>query len=675
MKNKLLKVRLLLLTFLVITGGDLLAQRIAVMEYPDRWTEQATGASQLLVQAGGQVVDVSWDRSPLKFGVDGLVFGSFCNNGPAFDRYVKRYQDDLREFVHQGGVILEMTQSDQMGDRVAWLPNEWNAIRGDADTHSVVVPEGLDGSHPLLKDWWPSGESDLRLATFKNKPLSWETFTSQKGFRVLLATKAVRGAPVLMEASWGRGRVVVTSLWLDKVYDPQSELIVPQSGFETSRKFFANWLDYINSVKTGKSLAVQPTPVPPELATGPMLGHLDSNGARVWYRPTAGGTYALLVSEIGEYGNKAETKTLIKESLKENDFCLTWNVDDLRADTSYSYEIRRHSENGPVVAGGGECQFRTDRNFSTPSQVSLAFGSCASSTEYYDIWQRIRDERVDGLVLLGDTPYINSSNLTVNREKHRQFLQIPTLAALGRNTPIWGTWDDHDFGGNDTDGNVPDKQLIRKAFTEYRAHQTFGDGQQGIYTRFRRGPIEVFLADARYFSQSEPSPVDPTKPTCLGKRQWEWLLDGLVQSTAPFKIIATGQIWDDKTNGEKDDWDTYAHERTALMKFIRDKKIEGVILMGGDIHASRALRYDDRVGYPLWQMIVSPMHASTIPSLNVDHPNLIWGEAVPNVFLRIVADDRCQPAVLVATWMRMDGKVINEVRLDASRLRQGSLSK
>jgi len=109
---------------------------------------------------------------------------------------------------------------------------------------------------------------------------------------------------------------------------------------------------------------------------------------------------------------------------------------------------------------------------------------------------------------------------------------------LGKKIPLWGTWDDHDFGGNDTDGNVKDKETIRKVFREYRAHHQFGENDQGIYTRFRRGPVEVFLLDARYFAQTEPSPVDPNKTTCLGRQQWNWLLKGLQQSDAPFKLIA-----------------------------------------------------------------------------------------------------------------------------------------
>ena len=62
------------------------------------------------------------------------------------------------------------------------------------------------------------------------------------------------------------------------------------------------------------------------------------------------------------------------------------------------------------------------------------------------------------------------------------------------------------------------------------------------------------------------------------------------------------------------------------------------------------------------------MHAGTIPSLNVPHPNLVWGKPVPNVFLRVVADDRTEPAPLVATWMKMDGRAINEVRLESTQL-------
>lgn len=409
--------------------------------------------------------------------------------------------------------------------------------------------------------------------------------------------------------------------------------------------------------------AEQPRHATEEKATGPLLGHVDAEQALVWYRPVEAGDYTLLVKEKEQAEDALWSYRSTVKAEKEDDLCITWRVPDLAPNTVYQYQIRQGGAEGPLLADGPDYHFRTPPLNQTPREVTLAFGSCASSTKFFEIWEQIDRQQIEGLVLLGDTPYIDSSDVLVNRNRHREFLQIPTLAAMGKATPIWGTWDDHDFGGNDTDGTVKDKQIIRKVFTEYRAHDQFGNDQQGIYTRFRRGPVEVFLLDARYFAQTEPSPVDAEKKTCLGQRQWKWLLEGLTQSTAPFKIIASGQIWDDKTNGEKDDWHTYAHEREALLDFIEENEVGGVILMGGDIHASRALRYDERVGYPLWQFIVSPMHDSTIPSLNVPHPNLIWGAPVPNVFLRIVADNRSEPATLVATWLKMDGQPIYEVRL------------
>ena len=181
-------------------------------------------------------------------------------------------------------------------------------------------------------------------------------------------------------------------------------------------------------------------------------------------------------------------------------------------------------------------------------------GSCASS-EPAPIWSAIGLWDIDGLVLLGDTPYIDSRDLSVARRKHREFLLIPELAVLLRDTPTWGTWDDHDFGGNDTDGRMTGKENTRRAFVEYRAHTASGDGEEGVYTSFRRGPLEVFLLDPRYFARTSEDAAG--RPTLLGDDQWEWLERGLRASTAAFKAIACGMIWDDKKNSESDDWGSY----------------------------------------------------------------------------------------------------------------------
>ncbi|MBB02178.1 MAG: hypothetical protein CMJ47_06000 [Planctomyces sp.] len=415
------------------------------------------------------------------------------------------------------------------------------------------------------------------------------------------------------------------------------------------------------SFVSGRSQAAEPKAA----GVGPMIGHVSSTTARIWYRPEKPGRYLLHVS-AGNVDTVEKVSAI--EARPENDLCVTWTIEGLRPDTRYDYHVAAQGGN---VVEGSDYYFRTPAKPADQQRVCLAFGSCASM-DSIPLWTQMKERGADGLVLLGDTPYIDSTNLNVAREKHRQFLSIPSLSALIRNTPTWGTWDDHDFGRNDSDGRLEGKENTRRALVEYRANPQFGDDAQGIYSKFRYGPVEVFLLDTRWFSRTEDSPVDPSKPTLLGRKQWEWLKQSLKDSTAPFKVIACGMIWDDKQNRESDDWGSYAHERQALFEFLGQEKISGVVLIGGDIHCSRLLKYktEKLVGYPIHQLIVSPIHSGTIPSLNVAHPDLIRGSATPHVWLRLEVDSTAAPPRMKAEWVQMNDLPMWGLTLTENQLRK-----
>ncbi|WP_052594788.1 alkaline phosphatase D family protein [Luteipulveratus mongoliensis] len=307
-------------------------------------------------------------------------------------------------------------------------------------------------------------------------------------------------------------------------------------------------------------------------------------------------------------------------------------------------------------------------------------GSCAPSGSDY-VWNRVLAEGCESFIFMGDTPYIDSTDLTLARQRQREFLQVPEVARLVSSVPVWATWDDHDFALNGQLGDVSyvEKQKTRTAFVDYRANATYGQttsGEvqktrgvgEGVYTSFRRGPVEVILLDPRYFSRTAPSWADPDQATCLGGVQWEWFKKTIKASDATFKLVMTGMVWDDKKNSESDDWETFSYEREALLDFVKDQKIPGVVLLSGDIHCSRALMYGPRVGYDLWQFIVSPLHDRTIPSLNIPHPALVHSAVEPNTFLRLEADTTVRPATLRATWINRDGKRLFEVKTDSKAL-------
>jgi alkaline phosphatase D len=94
------------------------------------------------------------------------------------------------------------------------------------------------------------------------------------------------------------------------------------------------------------------------------------------------------------------------------------------------------------------------------------------------------------------------------------------------------------------------------------------------------------------------------------------------------------------------------------------------VLLGGDIHASRVLKYKTAkvAGYDLVQMIASPIHSSTIPSLNVYHPDLIRSAVEPNVFLMLEADNTVSPATLKATLINRRGETVFAYQLTESDL-------
>lgn len=367
----------------------------------------------------------------------------------------------------------------------------------------------------------------------------------------------------------------------------------------------------------------------------------------------------------------AVAATASATSAAESDYVAKFHATGLTPDTRYAYRILDVTGgNSSLLAGGdGTCAFRTALPRGRAGVVTLAAVSCANATSE-TVWERMSGMNIDALLLGGDTPYVDTSVLATVRQIHQVFLTRPKMAELIRKTPTTGTWDDHDFGLNNGNGVTfaGGKAVTRQVFVEYRAHDRYGNGTGGVYFKNDMGPVEIFMLDPRWFSQTEPSPVDPAQKTCFGADQWAWLKESLLDSRAPFKVLMMGQIWVDKKNTETDDMHTYWYERDALFDFIRDKRIPGVVLVGGDIHLSQHHIHRRRVGYDLHQFVTSPAHSSTIASLDVYTPDLEWSAVVPRQFLTLEADTRARPAVLTARYFRDTGELLRTVTVPYDQL-------
>jgi alkaline phosphatase D len=401
---------------------------------------------------------------------------------------------------------------------------------------------------------------------------------------------------------------------------------------------------------------------------GPYVGSVSTTEAHFLFSPGRE-ERDLQLSVLGETG-KLITKASSK-SKKENDFVAKFQVNGLTGGTEYRYRIDGLDSAGKIVAlsAGPDLRFETvDPNRMT--KVTAVLLSCVKKKDTAPVWVEIEKFKPDLLCLSGDTPYVDTTNLTSVRKKHRDFLMEAPLAKIGKHTSVVGTWDDHDFGRNNGNGASlgAGAKATRKGFVEYRAHASNGHNERGVYHKSDLGAVEIFHLDPRSFSQLEPSPVDPSQITCFGKVQWEWILKSLKESKAPFKVLSMGAIWQDKKNGETDDMFTYWYERDALLDFVKREKIEGVILHGGDIHVSRYLKHPQRVGYDLHDFIVSPGHKSIIPSLNVFHPSLEWSLVEGQQFMTLEVDPTLDDPTLTATFRQPGGKVNHQVTIKHSEL-------
>jgi len=388
------------------------------------------------------------------------------------------------------------------------------------------------------------------------------------------------------------------------------------------------------------------------LTHGPFMGDLGPTHANIWARFNRPGTHTL---QLQSPDGAIETYT--RQATVAGDFCLTWELEGLNPHTTYTYSFDEEP-NSYVFTTRPQVD----------SAVTLQFASCARDKTQvaYPVWTDMADQNPDALILLGDTPYIDTTHPHYQLRRYREFYEVPEFADLLRKTPLYSIWDDHDFGKNDTNGILEGKAYARFAFKTYRPNPSFGGDSSGIYTHFRMGPVEVFLLDTRWFAGTEPSPVKKGNPSLLCSAQWQWLQEELNASTAPFKVLACGMVWNGATRPNKPDhWGNYAYEREALFKFIGKKDISGVLLVGGDVHRSRHILHASasKAGYDIPEFITSPLHTGIIEAANAPHPGLQFDMGEGESFLQIQAKYKPETPSLEALFMHGKGKVAHRVRL------------
>jgi alkaline phosphatase D len=427
------------------------------------------------------------------------------------------------------------------------------------------------------------------------------------------------------------------------------------------------------------------------LDAGPVIGSVTQTGARIWVHVAGiesvpGGSFAMRL--IVEDPTATDQRASDAIATIDSGGSAIFRVEGLRPGTNYNYRIIAARDEAPLAAS----RLRTQPT--RAPETRIAFGSCADiDADTARTWKAIENEHPDALVLLGDTPYIDTTGLAVQRERYLRFAQAAGFASLVSKTPLYSVWDDHDFGANNTDGRLAGKSNSRRAFLENRPNPSYGEGAAGIFTSFRHGEVEVFLLDTRWFAGTEPSKGDPTKPTLLGEPQWRWLESGLSKSKAAFKVVACGMVWNGLVTPDKSDcWGRYPHEFERFVRVLDATKATGVVLVSGDVHRSRVIRHTTAplLGYDLMEFVTSPLHGRVIAELDVRETatpaddtkdtalknagiaaSVAFDQGEPNAFLLLDAETAAAgQGTLFARFVNAKGERFHTVQLPLDSLRR-----
>lgn len=195
------------------------------------------------------------------------------------------------------------------------------------------------------------------------------------------------------------------------------------------------------------------------------------------------------------------------------------------------------------------------------------------------------DEEEQLVMFQKDIDHIPPKDLDSVRRRHQLYHLNPALQEVHRQHPFSIIWDNHDLG---TEGEIEEALKAFHDWTPTRSPKP--TKPEYLYRRLSLGPLcEVFLLDTRYIGRGPPIGEGAS---LLGEEQFQWLINGLKESKARWKIIANQVMIAPLTAFgrplSKSLWDGYPSERKRLYEAIQDHSLDNVVFVTGDAHMSFA---------------------------------------------------------------------------------------
>ena len=353
------------------------------------------------------------------------------------------------------------------------------------------------------------------------------------------------------------------------------------------------------------------------LQSGPMVGYSDYREVLLWVQTQRPATVKFWFWEESNPADRRATAEVRTEAATA--FIAKSTATDLFPGRHYAYEVWVDGKKAPRPYSlhfqtQALWQWRTD-----PPAVRFAVGSCTyvnepdydrPGTPYgsnYQIFTTIAAKKPEFMLWTGDNTYTrevdwNTRSGVLHRYTHTR--SLPEMQPLLGATHHYATWDDHDYGPNDSDRGYWLKRTTLETFKAFWGNPNYIFENEGVTGTFQWADCQFFLLDDRWWRA--PDEATQLDRAYFGKKQLDWLIDALTTSKATFKFIVTGgQIVNPAAIFEN--YAIYPGERAELFRRLTEADIPGLLFLTGDRHHSVLWKLDRFNSYPLYDLTISPL--------------------------------------------------------------------
>jgi len=364
-----------------------------------------------------------------------------------------------------------------------------------------------------------------------------------------------------------------------------------------------------------------------DIARGPWAGAVTTSSAWVKARLGREGQTARLALSTSPLLTRARYSSPVQSETNHYNV-VSFPTDHLKPDTQYYYAVEVDGKLDRTKRG----KFHTFPE--APTAFSFAFASCSRTASTSDVFDAIRENNPLFFMNIGDFHYLDLTNSNVDkfRAAYDLVLTSPQQAELYRSVAFNYNWDDHDFGGNNSNRRSTSHSAVRLAYDEYVPHYPLGmgTGDVPICHSFNVGRVKFIVTDLRSERDSVTNKDDGNK-SMMGARQKEWFKQELLSANGKFPLIfwVTSVPWlgekgtnfyrvdtnvfgyihhtnlppqtaSTRTNSnrggrggrggrtpgidDQDHWSVFSTERREICDFIKANHIKGVAILHGDSH-------------------------------------------------------------------------------------------